>query len=81
MSEEETQAIAAAVRDGVHSGFKALMDDDEAVEKFWKGGYSELTKHASEASSQWVGKRILAALVTAAFVWSMTWLVRNGGIK
>lgn len=81
MSEDEKQALKDAVQAGVHSGFKALMDDDEAVEKFWKGGYGELTKHASNASSQWVGKRLLAAAVTAVFIWAMTWLVKNGGIK
>lgn len=81
MSEEEKEKMIAAVREGVHSGFKALMEDSEAVEKFWKGGYTELTKHASDASSQWVGKRILAAVITAVFIWCMSWLVQNGGIK
>jgi len=81
MSEDEKAALTAAVQAGVHSGFKALMDDEEAVEKFWKGGYEEMTKHASNASSQWVGKRILAGAVTAVFIWAATWLFKNGGIK
>ena len=74
-------AIASAVQAGVHSGFKALMEDSESVEKFWRGGFEELTKHASTGASQWVGKRILAAIVMAIVAWLVTWLVRTGGLK
>lgn len=78
MTEDE---ISAAVAAGVKAGFTAAMDDPEVVEKFWRGGYEQLTAHASAASSQWVGRRILAAAVTAVFVWAVTWLVRNGSLK
>lgn len=78
MSEAE---ITAAVAAGVKLGFTQAMDDPDVVEKFWQGGYEQLTGHASKASSQWVGKRILTAAVTALLVWGLTYLVKNGVIK
>ncbi len=78
MTEDE---ITAAVAKGVKAGFTAAMDDPDVVEKFWRGGYEQLTQHASAASSQWVGKRILAAAVTALFIWALSWMVKNGALK
>lgn len=73
--------IRRAVAVGVVDGAKQLMADDDVVDKFWQGGYDRLTGHATSASSQWIGKRIMAAAVTALLVWGVTWLVKNGALK
>lgn len=73
--------LAAAVRDGVSEGLQAVLSDKDAMRDFWQQGYEQLTGHVTSGASQWVGKRILVALIAAVFVWAMSWLVRNGAIK
>jgi len=77
MSETEKEKLVSAISEAI----KGIINDEETVKKFWEGGYKELTTHASNASSQWVGKRILAAVITALFIWSMSWLVTNGKLS
>ena len=73
------EQITSAVSDGVREGITSLLKDEEIVSKFWSVGYDQLTKQAAKNTSQWVGKRVLTMVVTALFVWTLTWLVRNGG--
>lgn len=79
--EEKAKKLADAVALGVRQGIRELLDDHEAMDKFWETGYQRLTAHAGNNASQWVGKRILAALITAIFVWAFAWMVKHGAIK
>ena len=70
--------IREAVRQGVADGFKDMLGDKELVSTFWQGGYAELVKHSSNGASQWVGKRILTAVIGALLVWALNWYVKQG---
>ncbi len=79
--EEKAKKLADAVALGVKQGINDLLNDRELMDKFWEAGYSRITAHAGNNASQWVGKRILAALITAVFVWALAWMVKHGAIK
>lgn len=70
-----------AIRDGVVAGMRELLNDDKALAGFWARGYRELTTHTSNNATQWIGRRILTAIAIAAFVGSVTWLVKSGNLK
>lgn len=70
-----------AVASGVTEGLKKLVADEELMQRFWESGYQELSTHASKNTSQWIGKRLVTVIATGLFVWSLTWLVKNGIIK
>lgn len=78
MGDQSPQAIEGAVRRGIESGIHAALTDPKLLASFWRGGYEELTKHANTGASQWIGKRILTVLATAALALSITWLVKTG---
>lgn len=73
--------MSDAIRQGVVEGMRELLRDDEAIAGFWARGYKELTQHTSANASQWVGRRILTAIMVAVFVGSVTWLVKSGNLK
>jgi len=73
--------IQEAVAAGVARAMDAALDDQHRIQKFWRTGFDELAGHASNGASQWVGKRILTAMIAAVATVSLVWLVRNGGIK
>lgn len=73
--------LASAVAHGVKQGITELLDDRELMDRFWEAGYSRITAHAGNNASQWVGRRILAALITAIFVWALAWMVKDGAVK
>ncbi len=66
---------------GVAAGIRQLLEDDDLVKKFWERGYTQLTQHGTNAASQWVGKRLLTALVVAITVAGITWLVKTGALR
>jgi hypothetical protein len=81
MNHIDKEDLAEAVALGMQRGARALLDDKDLVAEFWKAGYSHLTVHAGNGASQWVGKRILTAIIGALFVWAMAWLVKEGALK
>lgn len=85
----EKKAEEAFAR-GLVAGVRLLLQEDREAEgdgdtsllkKFWKTGYRELTTNASTGAQQWVGRKILIALVTAVFITSTVWLAKNGHLK
>lgn len=76
-----TDAIRNEVAAGVVQGLKALADDEDFKQAFWKSGFDELSSHAGNASSQWIGRRILTALIVAITTAGIVWLVKSGGLK
>jgi len=69
------------VKHAIKDAIKESLADPEVVKAFWKRGYDEFTGHAGSSASQWVGRRILTAVVTVVFTWTMYYLVKNGAIK
>lgn len=79
--EMQSRATQDAIRAGTRQALDDLLDDEERVQRFWRTGFDELTKHGSNEASQWIGKRILTALVVAVLVGCVTWLVQTGRLK
>jgi hypothetical protein len=75
------KSIREDVSKGVQDGIKALANDTDFAELFWKTGFDELTSHASTASSQWLGKRILTSFILAVTTAGIIWLVNSGKFK
>ena len=63
------------------AALRRVLSDDEVVRKFWHRGYVELTSHAGNGASQWVGRRLLTTAVVAIVTAGMVWLVKSGAIK
>jgi hypothetical protein len=78
---DQSEAMEAAVRRGVSAGVREAMKDEAMTTDFWRRGFNELAKHSSDGASQWVGKRILTALIVAGLIWGVTWLVQTGRLK
>lgn len=77
LTDELPGLIKRAIKEVVHES----LSDPDLVEGFWKRGYIEFTNHVSTGASQWVGKRLLTALVTALFVFAVGYLAKNGALK
>lgn len=72
------EELRNAVSLGVQDALRAVMKDNELRAAFWKSGFEHLSSHASSASTQWVGKRILTALILACLAFGIGWLSKNG---
>lgn len=78
--EQVHRNMPEAVADGVQRGIKALAADPEFGEAFWRKGFERMAEHATRAGSQWIGSRILTALVLAVMSACVAWLVKSGKI-
>ncbi len=63
------------------AAFRRVLSDDRLVSEFWQRGYRELSDHAGNGASQWIGKRLLTTLVVAIVTAGLVWLVKTGAIK
>jgi glycosyltransferase involved in cell wall biosynthesis len=71
------QELAVALEEAL----RRVLDDPELRRRFWSAGYAELAAHASNGASQWIGRRLLVALIWAAVGAGLTYLVKTGAIK
>ena len=60
---------------------KRTADDPEFSKRFWQRGFIELSGHASNAGSQWIGRKIAIWAATALLGWLLIYLVKSGAIK
>lgn len=74
------RGLPDAVSAGVQQGIKALAADPEFGEAFWRRGFEHMAAHAGRAGSQWIGSRILTALVLAIMSACVAYLVKTGKI-
>ena len=79
--DSQMETMAGQMTVGFESALRKVLSDPQVTTEFWRRGYEELTNHASNNASQWVGKRILVALVVALTGAAIVWLVKNGAIK
>lgn len=77
LSEHFPQMLKTAVVEGI----REVLRDKELTRSFWEQGYVQLQEHAVRNGSQWIGKRLLTALITAAVTAGVIWLVKTGAIK
>jgi hypothetical protein len=67
--------------DAIALAIKEVVQDPEFAKGFWRRGFEEITRHSADASSMWVGKRILTIAVTSLLGLCVVWLVKSGAIK
>jgi hypothetical protein len=75
--QDEDERMARAVE----LALRRVLSDKEVVEAFWERGFEELAEHANRKSSEWIGRRILTAMVVAITTAGIVWLVKTGAIK
>jgi hypothetical protein len=63
------------------TALRRVIADDEVVTSFWARGYKELENHATNGASQWIGRRILTAIVVAGVTAGLVWLIKTGALK
>lgn len=76
-----SESMTGAVREGIKAAILDMAQDEKFSEAFWKQGFDQLTNQAGNASSQWVGKRILTAVIAAVVTVGIAWLVKSGALK
>ena len=74
---EDDERIAKAVE----TALRRVLSDEEVTRKFWERGFKELSTHANNNATQWIGRRILTTLVVAVTTAGIVWLVKTGAIK
>ena len=65
----------------VERAIRRVLADPETARQFWAGGYEELSRHAGNNASQWVGRRLLTTLILAVVTAGLIWLVKTGALK
>lgn len=63
------------------AAIRRVLADEEIAKAFWRRGYAELSSHAGNGASQWIGKRILTAIIVAVTTAGIVWLVKTGQLK
>ena len=74
-------SMVASVRQGMVDAAELVLADKERVKRFWRVGFEELSTHASNESSQWIGKRLLTGLIVAIVTAGVAWLIQTGRWK
>jgi hypothetical protein len=49
-----------------------ILDDNERTARFWRAGYEQFTKHASDDGAKWLWRRAVSAIggaLMAAGLW------------
>ena len=80
MRQEDRRQISPEAQ-AFEDALRRVLADDEVVRNFWHRGYRELTEHAGNGASQWVGKRLLTAMVVSVVTAGVVWLVKTGALK
>jgi hypothetical protein len=65
----------------VERAMRRVMSDQTLREDFWRSGYVELEKHAGTNAANWLGRRIVNIVVTAAVAGLLAWAVMTGKAK
>jgi len=78
---DNNSVMPAMIASSVELALRRVLSDSELRRKFWESGYQELSAHASNNASQWIGKRLLTSAAIAITTALIVWLVRSGNIK
>lgn len=67
--------------DAIVIALKRTAHDQDFARSFWRTGYVELSAHAGNGASQWIGKKLAVWAATAIVGSLLIWLVKTGAIK
>jgi hypothetical protein len=81
MIEERRSDVRSEVAAGVTDAFDSFLADKEKVKKLGKLVFDEVVEHTQNGTSQWIGKRLLTAFITALVGACLVYLVRTGAVK
>ena len=70
--------IEAAVTAGVRKAIDEALTDEVRVKRFWRTGFDELSGHTVDGASQWAGKRIMTAVLSAIAMAAIALLIKMG---
>lgn len=83
--EQSFADLRAGIRDDISAGFekalRTVAKDSDFAKPFWQQGADHMIERVTAQGSQWIGKRILTALVGAVLVATITWMVASGRFK
>lgn len=76
--EHSKDELASLLADAVERGLRRVLNDEQLRDEFWRAGYVELEKHAGTNVAQWLGRRLLNIVITAAVAGVLAWAVMTG---
>ena len=76
--EHSREELASMLADAVERGLRRVLNDEQLRDEFWRAGYIELEKHAGSNVAQWLGRRLLNIVITAAVAGVLAWAVMTG---
>lgn len=68
-----TEITIEKMAEAMEIAMRKVLSDPEVRADYWKAGWEELSKHATDAGTQWVGRRIVSAIGGALLAFSL-WL-------
>jgi len=78
---EAIERLPKLIGTEVEASIRRALADEKLRAEFWEAGYIELEKHAGTNAAQWLGRRLINILITAALAASIAWVVMTGRIK
>jgi len=72
--------IRAEVQAGVIAGMNQVLTNHDTMKAFWGAGYEQLTGHAADGASKWVGRRVLTWIATTALTVAVGYLLAQSVI-
>ena len=77
----DNEVMKTQITEAIVDALKRVADDPEFSKRFWQRGFIELSGHASNTTSQWIGRKIAIWVATAMLGWLVVYLVKSGAIK
>jgi len=78
---QQDNTLSAMIEGGVERAFRRVLSDENLRAEFWAQGYKELEQHAGTNVAQWLGRRIINIVITAAVAGMLAWFVMSGRFK
>ena len=78
---DNNSTLPSMLESSVERAFRKVLSDSELRRQFWEAGYFELEKHAGTNAAQWLGRRLVNILITAAVAGVLAWVVMTGRVK
>jgi hypothetical protein len=69
------------VSSSVERAMRRVLSDETIRRDFWAAGYRELEQHAGTNVAQWIGRRLVNIMITAAVAGMLAWVVMTGRVK
>jgi hypothetical protein len=73
-AEADAIALPSMMSAAVELAIRRVLTDKELRAQFWRDGYAELEEHAGANVSQWLGRRVVNIIITAAVAAALAWV-------